>query len=441
MKISYNKTFFFLFLCLLSFLTVSFNNVENEHLIKKKNTKSRPANEILYVHTDRSAYVAGDTIWFKAYMFNSETLKTSYESNLLNVQLYTKTGKKILNQKHKLSGGITSGYMTLPDSLTTGNYLFVTYPNLIDSTSFDNVFSKTINLYALDEQNAKIKLFIPDTIYDKGNVIEGTIELVNNSNQKYADTQILLQLQNSDSTIAKSEINTGKKGIQNFSIEIPKIAHKKALFLKASTVNSVLKAQVKFAILHKLSPPDIQFLPESGVAIENIELVIAFKAVDINGDPFEFIGNIIDKNNKLIKTFSSKYAGMGKFNIEYSADDSLYCKIIKPIGYQKKYFLPHPEINAHTINVKNSVNNSLEIKLSTNKNNNDTILNLLLLVNDKVYFSKKVNIKKKDSLIIDTEKIPQGIAEIGIFDVNEHLLAERIVFINKKTRMKIIGVK
>ena len=443
MKITKIKLGNTLFLILLSLLLVSYNKFGNNTLDNIFSLRPNISNEIIYIHTDRSNYYPGDTLWFKAYNLESKTLKTSYKSNILNIVLYSLAGEKISAQKHKLLGGKASGYVALSDTLISGEYILVAYSNLTDGKSFDEIFSKKINLVKANEQDAFIRISFPNKVYSTGDNIEGNIEIRNKQGSRYANTKVLLQLSQSDQIKHEIEINTGNKGIENFAFIIPENLSKKALFLNARIINSVLNENISISIPLKQTPPSIQFFPESGVAIENAENIIAFKAIDVNGNPFDFMAVIVDKEDRVIKNISSRYMGMGKFNLKYAAKDSLYCKIAKPEGYQTKYHLPIPEKNTCSFSINNKYKNRLIIKLNTDKSVKDSIFKMFLFVKNKVYLNKTVNINSTDSISIDTHRFPKGVAQIDLCNANGQPLAERIVFINlsSKPSHKISGLK
>lgn len=53
------------------------------------------APEKLYVQTDRPSYSAGDTLWFKTYLFNAAFLHASPQSGLLYLEIADKNNEVI----------------------------------------------------------------------------------------------------------------------------------------------------------------------------------------------------------------------------------------------------------------------------------------------------------------------------------------------------------
>ncbi|HWR33823.1 MAG TPA: hypothetical protein VN451_09860, partial [Chitinophagaceae bacterium] len=76
--------------------------------------------EKIYIHYDREYYVAGETIWFKAYIYNDG--KPGSLSNNFYLQLANDKGHIILNKKIPVMGSVAKGNIDLPDSLSQGNY-------------------------------------------------------------------------------------------------------------------------------------------------------------------------------------------------------------------------------------------------------------------------------------------------------------------------------
>lgn len=85
-----------------------------------KNFVSVRPREKIYLHCDRELYVAGETIWFKAYLFNQR--QPSLLSNNIHIQLIGADGSILVRQKYPVVGATASGQIILPDSLAQGQY-------------------------------------------------------------------------------------------------------------------------------------------------------------------------------------------------------------------------------------------------------------------------------------------------------------------------------
>lgn len=81
--------------------------------------KEHPSEKV-YIHYDREYYVAGETIWFKAYL--SSQGKPSGLSQHFYLQLINNKGVVIADQHYPVMGAVIKGSIHLPDSLPQGNY-------------------------------------------------------------------------------------------------------------------------------------------------------------------------------------------------------------------------------------------------------------------------------------------------------------------------------
>src|SRR5258705_5796810 len=76
--------------------------------------------EKIYIQYDKDYYVAGETIWFKAYLYSDGN--PSGMSTNLYLQFTDNKGRIIFNQKYPAPGAVAKGNIDIPDSLPQGNY-------------------------------------------------------------------------------------------------------------------------------------------------------------------------------------------------------------------------------------------------------------------------------------------------------------------------------
>lgn len=81
--------------------------------------------EKIYVHYDKEFYQAGETIWFKAYLYHNG--KPSTQSNNFYIRLANADGGLLANKKLPVDGASVKGNIDLPDSLPQGNYIVTAY--------------------------------------------------------------------------------------------------------------------------------------------------------------------------------------------------------------------------------------------------------------------------------------------------------------------------
>jgi len=102
--------------------------------------------EKIYVHTDRSYYLCGDILWFKAYLTNAHNRQPVWLSKVVYIEVLNGQHQPVLQGKIavKKSGG--SGSFFLPFSLPSGNYDVRAYTNWMKNLSTDTYFHKMITI-------------------------------------------------------------------------------------------------------------------------------------------------------------------------------------------------------------------------------------------------------------------------------------------------------
>ncbi|MBS1529748.1 MAG: carboxypeptidase regulatory-like domain-containing protein, partial [Bacteroidetes bacterium] len=101
--------------------------------------------EKAYLHFDKPLYMAGDTIYFKAYVTDIAD-QPSILSKILNVELIDPRRHISQAIKLKLTDGMAAGDFALPDTLTTGYYRVRAYTGLMAADGNDYLFEKYIRL-------------------------------------------------------------------------------------------------------------------------------------------------------------------------------------------------------------------------------------------------------------------------------------------------------
>lgn len=177
--------------------------------------------ERIFIHTDKSTCIAGDTVWFKAYLFDGNQ-PGSLSTNLF-VELADEQSHIIFKQKLPVFNGTTSGFFPITDSLQHGFYFLRAYTPQMLLSSQQIISSKVIAVmnigYVLPkymkQTPAEYKiLFYPES----GNLVTGLSNTVafrvSDQNGNGLNTPVLISNVSGD-TIAY--ISSPQNGLGAFS--------------------------------------------------------------------------------------------------------------------------------------------------------------------------------------------------------------------------------
>ena len=76
--------------------------------------------EKVFIHYDKEAYVPGETVWFKAYLY-SNSVPSGISKNFY-LQVLDQKGRVLLNRKYPVMGAVAKGNFNLPDTISAGEY-------------------------------------------------------------------------------------------------------------------------------------------------------------------------------------------------------------------------------------------------------------------------------------------------------------------------------
>lgn len=107
----------------------------------------------IFVHTDKSAYQANETIWFNIFVLNSKSLTPDTLSSNVYLDLIDHEGRIVFSRVLRISSGMAYGDIFLTDTISEGNYMIAAYTEWARSISDNNVFVKSIFIYNPEEAN------------------------------------------------------------------------------------------------------------------------------------------------------------------------------------------------------------------------------------------------------------------------------------------------
>lgn len=400
---------------------------------------TKHAQEKVYLHLDKPYYVAGEDIWFKAYVVNAKTGQLSTISGLLYVELVEQQGSTVQQLKLPIKNGIAWGDFKLPYSIREGSYRVRSYTQWMRNAG-ENFFF-----------NQKIEVINPQE-----NVMLGSIEKIDTSPESPSNTRIKIKfadLKNSPCTNCaveykikqgESQVHSGK-GITNsdaiLTIDIPKKLQSE-LILASITLPSKQVANARIPFQLSDEKLDIQFFPEGGTMMMNVPNRIAVKAIASNGKGSFISGTVENHLGTQVADFKTNHLGMGSFYVT-PAKDAGYRAIINHGNRTDTLPLPAASGSRTALAVDNLDSLKMRIRIYSSADLADEDKYLLVHQNGLVYYQIKVPPLNGTpaTLTIPKDSLPNGIVQVSLLSNHFIPLNERIVFIdntgNKKVALSI----
>jgi len=327
-------------------LTINLHAQNFTDILSKLNTEYRQ--ERLYLQFDRPTYTAGETIWFKAYLFAGNF--PSIISKTLYTEITDANGKLLQRITSPVIMSSAAGSLDIP---TTASDIVLVKCYTKWMLNFDSsfIFNKAIPIIAVQKKGAKPA-----------------------------------------SAFAEKTDNTS---------------------------NTIASAAV------------VQFFPEGGDLVQDVESRVAFKATDHFGIPVTISGDIVDSKGKSVTPFVTMHDGMGSFPLQPLANEQ-YKAVWKDAQDQThENILPVARPTGIVLEA-NYTGHQIEFTIKRAAATNYPFVYVMAQMQQQQLYRAKSNISQKLSFtsVIPTDNFPAGIIQLTVFSPDEKPLAERIVFIN-----------
>jgi hypothetical protein len=411
--------------------TISLNNLIDK---SQKIVQEYPYEKV-YLHFDKPYYAVGDTIWFKAYVATGQD-QPSDLSKVLYVDLISENDTLVRAMKLPVVNTSAYGSITLdPLVYKSGNYRIRAYTYWMLNFSEDLFFTKNIPIG--DAINRKIITNISLNGENTGTspTINAIILYQDPDGKPFANKKVGWRLISKFETIARGRETTDESG----RLALKLSANQKAA-LDTGVLETVLEADPSrlitsmFPLKNAFADTDLQFFPEGGELIENINNKVAFKAIQEKGLGVGVKGEIIDNSGKVISKLESQHLGMGVFSLLPESGKSYTANLIFANGIKKTIAIPSAKTSGLTLSVLNSTPSSIMIQISANQAyfnaNQDKNYYLVARSKGMIAFAAQAALSTMNiGASIPKNKFPDGIVQITVFTTKGEPLAERLVFI------------
>ncbi|MDN3587398.1 TonB-dependent receptor [Pedobacter aquatilis] len=412
----------------------------NAILKKLVDYNTKYPHEKVYLHLDKPYYAVGDDIWFKAYATNSNTKGLSSLSKIIYVELIDEKDSLKRQLKLPLMNGVSWGNIKIADSLMEGNYRIRAYTNYMRNFETDYFYDKTIKVGNSISNTVFTKTAYKFSKENNLNNINATIHFEDKNGMPYREDEISYEIQIDDKTQSKGKAKTDLNGDAKINFTSNQF-NKQGKILARLQLPNKSKVLKVIPILSTSNQIDVQFLPESGVLLEDLPQKIAVKAINSTGRGENISGVVLDDNKKVVTTFQTAHLGMGNF-ITNVQPGKTYTALVKfKDGSEKEFKFPEIQ-KGHSISVDNTDDKILKVKiLSSSDLINGAELKIIAQKNGSIFHVAKARINKQlVSTSIDKSKLPSGITQLTLFSGDNQPIAERLVFLNHKNNQLAIDV-
>ena len=378
--------------------------------------------EKLHVHIDRSCYLPGDTLWFKAYMVNASSHIPIRLSRYVYVELVNPENETIdrvkirpdeMNQFH--------GYISIPEDLPGGNYSLLAYTCYMLFEENQPVFKRDVCIaLASNWETAHLKANI---LSPHGEITGAQLQLWDNS-QKQIPLKRVKAVCNKGKPVSAKLYDEGKIEL---SIQNEKVTSEACMRIDMTDIRNNVFRQYA-AISTGTEDYDVTFYPEGGYLLEGTPCRTAYKVLDVSGNSIAATLQLMDEQGNVMATSETLHSGMGVFTFTPESGKRYIVQTSNKQGVKKVFELPPVQSSAYGIVIKDH-QEDMQISINSALHSPHEELLLLAHVRGKMICAQWLLSDKGDIITIAKDQYPSGIVQCLLLDKNYNVLSERLGFI------------
>lgn len=373
--------------------------------------------EKLYLQTDKPTYVAGEKIWFRAFLVNALSNKPEQGSRYIYTELVNPFDLVVCRVKVRPDAdSVFAGYLKLSQTLPEGRYILRAYTRYMENQGEESFFRKVLPVVSPLARSVQLTSAFRA---DEQGKITGYF------NFKHPAKDTVIPLQSLSFQTSRKELNY-KPTEQGIRVKLGSGPPPRALLVKGGNYASYVP----------VAPPvtdyAVSFLPEGGYLLADVSCRTAFKALNEQGYSEEVTGTVTDDVGTEILSFATLHAGMGCFDFTPEAGKTYYALCRNRSGQVKKIPLPPVQPSGYTVKVNAlrgqlyvAVNRSADIVVP------DSSLQVLVHQEGMPLYAGRWDFGKP-YLCFDNPLLPPGPVHVLLLSGTGRILSERVAFIRKK---------
>ncbi|HEX8462054.1 MAG TPA: hypothetical protein VF623_11510 [Segetibacter sp.] len=380
---------------------------------------------LLFVHFDKNVYTNNESVWFTAYLLESNT-KAAHK--VLSVALIRDDDRSVLAEgKFVINKSLAFGNLYLPDSLPTGSYSFVCYTNQLINNYPSALFIQPVTIKTANAASFIANLSLLDSIKPNMDSARVLLQAYTTDVTLVRGAEVTYFIGDRTNPLKTGKLKTDKFGEAKISIPLKLI----------TPANNMLQAEINngkeiktFSIKLPVSKKEtvVKFYPEGGNLINGTKNTVGWEVTNNEGEPVMANG-VLYADNKALKTIQTNAYGMGKFNFTPINNVHYFVKLNNAENpTDTVYLLPAILPNGPVINISNALTTDT---LSIQLNNLQAGAKWIIMVHNyrATFVTDLIGSKGSVMMLkIPLDEVPKGLATFTLFDTLGRPWAERLFF-------------
>jgi len=378
--------------------------------------------EKIYVHTDKSNYTGGETVWFRIYLADYATHNPSEaQSRYVYGELLNPADSLIQRVKIRQdSVGVFRGYFDLPANLAGGIYRLRFYTRYMAETMGEEYFFNR-RIYIGHVLSMLYRTQATFGLAENDNMLRAELRFTNVKDGAPLTPQLLRTVNPAGK---ETFIPVNGQGVAIFNLLPGRDFSGNQLYIEYEYGNMLYREYI--AVPRFSNDYNVSFHPEGGALSANTPMRVAFKALQSNGWSERVSGLVYSSIGDTVARFASNPLGMGSFSFTPQKGEQ-YTALCRSIsGMEKRFTLP--DVSENTLNLKIVTNQDRLLIQVVGPADVDFPDSMRLLVHCRgiLYYNELCTIGK--SISIRKDLLPSGVLQLLLTNNELNPISERLVF-------------
>jgi hypothetical protein len=374
-----------------------------------------------YIMTDKPLYQPGETIWFRADLRATGTLRGGPPIGA-TMQLASPRGAIVAVKRVLVQDGIARNDFELAPEIEGGEY------TMTFTSDNGTVDTKKIVVSTYEPPRLAKTLELLRKAYGEGDTVSAAVEIKRATGEAFADRALTAVVTIDDAETSRLTAKTDRDGKALVKFQLPaKIARGDGLLTVLADDGGVTESiQKRIPIVMKT----LQFglYPEGGDLVDNVPGRVYFMAKTMIGKPADVEGNVVDDQGRIIGSFASVHDGMGRFELTPQPDGRYHVEITKPAGIATQLDVPVGKAGGCVVRSVDQ-RGAGSLRFAAICNTARTLIAEAVMREKRVAGgSFEVQAGKPALVELPVESKASGVVRLTLFSARQEPLAERLVY-------------
>ena len=360
--------------------------------------------EKVHVMTDKPRYMAGDTIWLRAWVVDAATHQPVNASQFVYIELQNPLDTVVTRIKLRQRDGVFSGHVPLQADMAEGAYQLTAYTMFMQSLGEAYFFKRRIEVtsplatrYAIRSQMQweDDELYMTLRLEDRHN---GSLCKFYRMGYVVKDGKWHRRM----SGDGEARVKLKGKELQSPAMLVAFDNYKKYLTLP-----------------RRGGDYDLSFYPEGGYLVPGQACTTTFKAMSSDGTNAVVTGRIVDNAGNEVATVDTQHGGMGLVRFVPQQGMTYTAHVADSTGLTKQFALPTVRPDATVLHLERSGDTLMTVR-AVGANAERAII--------VVQQRGNVLAVGQQEISLDPRQVPTGVVQALLLDDRWRRLSERLYF-------------